>query len=1057
MVRSRYFATLVCFILLLFVPAKGQSPNGTISGLVTDSSGAVIVGADVLLANDATGVQYSGKTNGDGMYVLPNIAPGSYRLQVSKTGFKTVIKPEIVVEVQSALAVNFSLPVGATAEVVTVVGGVPLINTESGSVSTVVDHTYIENMPLNGRSFQDLILLTPGTVTQNPQVTTESTDAALGSAGEFSVNGQRPESNYYTVDGVSANVGASPGIGFEEAAGPSGSVASATALGTTQALVSVDDLQEFRVQTSSYSAEYGRNPGGQFSFETKSGTNEWHGDAYDYVRNGFFDARDWFNDYFGLPEPALRQNDFGGTFGGPLEIPRVYNGRGRSFFFASYEGLRLADPQAATLSYVPDATLRTSAPAPLNQALNAFPLANGPEVGNGIAEFIGSWSNASSLNSTSVRFDHVFTEKLRTFFRFSDTPSRAAARGTASYETPSEYKVLKDATTTYTAGATVLFSPRMSDELRLNYSSTHVTEPQVVSSFGGNTPTDLATLAQLGPNAAPSISLLYGGYDVSIEQYQQSSTQKQWNFVNTVDVLLGRHQLKFGADYRRLSPTIVPFGPTGAYYFLSESEVQTNSALAIAESFASAHPLYTNFSAFVQDSWKSSQRLTLSYGLRWEVNPAPGVTSGLKPYTVQGSGPSTWSLAPQGTALWHTTWYNLAPRIGVAYVLRRAPSTETVLRGGAGIFYDTGQQLGSQGFIGPGFNAEALFLSSPVSFPLPVADAIPAIVNPPVAPYNAPVYAFSPHLQAPYTAQWNLGLEQALGESQALGVSYVGAHGVRLLQNTEISGTAVGNPNAPDGFYIVRNGLTSDYNALQLQFRRKLSDGLTALASYTFSHCIDYGSQDYFFGYQRGDCDFDVSQVFSSAFSYDFPQVRRHGWEAAMINGWGLDDRFTVRGGFPVTLNGNSIIDPATGQTFHSGLSLVPGQPVVVYGAQCASVYSNGRACPGGRAINPLAFSLPSAGQFGDAPRNFLRGFGSWQMDMAIRRDFPILERVKLQFRAESFNVFNHPNFGAINSTFGQSTFGQSKGTLASTLGILSPLYQMGGPRSLQFALKLIF
>ena len=1055
--RMRKIVFLAILTLLFIARVNAQSPNGTISGLVLDPSGAVIVGADILLANDATGVQYYAKTNSDGLYLVSNIPPGTYRLQVSKIGFKTLIKPNIVLSVQEALAINFTLPVGAISEIVTVAGGAPLIDTESAAVSTVVDQSYIENMPLNGRSFQDLILLTPGIFTQNPQIDTETTSAELGSGGEFSVNGQRPESNYYTVDGVSANLGISPGIGSLEGAGPSGSVPSATALGTTQALVSVDDLQEFRVQSSTYSAEYGRTPGGQFAFETKSGTNQWHGTAFDYVRNGAFDARDWFNDYFGLKEPALRQNDFGGTIGGPVEIPRIYHGKGRTFFFVSYEGLHLADPQAATVNYVPDAALRANAPSPVSQALNAFPLPNGPDVGDGIAQFIGSWSNSSSLNSTSVRLDHVLNEKARLFFRFSDTPSSASSRGAAYYETPSEYSTLQYGLKTYTAGVSALLTPRISDDFRFNYSSNEALAPQVINSFGGNTPVDLAKLAGLGPLSSPSITLLYDGYYVSIQQFQQSAIQRQWNLVDSVDFSLGRHEFKFGADYRRSAPVAVPFGPTGAYYYTSESAVEANSALAITESFAAAHPLYKNFSAFAQDTWKTSQRLTLSYGLRWEVNPAPGVTQGLRPYTIQGAGPSTWTLAPQGTALWRTTWFNFAPRLGVAYLLRDNPESETVVRGGVGIFYDTAQQLGSQGFIGPGFGAEALYLSTPVSFPLPVAQASPPIVNPPVAPYNTPVYAFAPHLQLPYTAQWNLSIDQGLGKSQALSVSYVGAHGARLLQDTDISGSAVGNSNAPDGFYIVENGLTSDYNALQIQFRRRLSQGFTALASYTFSHCIDYGSQDYFFGYQRGDCDFDVNQDLSGAFSYDIPNFGKGRLLNALLNHWGLDDRFTARTGFPVTLEGNSVIEPVSGSVFHSGLDLVPGQPALVYGEQCAASYANGRGCPGNRAINPNAFALPPSGQYGNAPRNFVRGFGAWQMDFALRRDFPIHERLKLQFRAESFNIFNHPNFGAINSTFGQSTFGQATGTLASTLGILSPLYQMGGPRSLQFALKLMF
>jgi len=253
---------------------------------------------------------------------------------------------------------------------------------------------------------------------------------------------------------------------------------------------------------------------------------------------------------------------------------------------------------------------------------------------------------------------------------------------------------------------------------------------------------------------------------------------------------------------------------------------------------------------------------------------------------------------------------------------------------------------------------------------------------------------------------------------------------------------------------------------MQLQFRRRLSRGLTALASYTWSHCIDYGSQNYTFGYQRGNCDFDVRHNFSTAFSYGVPNVGHNNFANAVLHHWGLDDRFTARSAFPVTLNGTEVVDPLTGNYFHTGLDLNLGQPVYIYGSQCAAVYNNGLGCPGGRAINPNAFSLPPGctsfscppGTLpGNAPRNFVRGFGAWQMDFAVRREFPIHENLKLQFRAEAFNIFNHPNFGIIDSNYGDPTFGQATATLASSLGVLSPLYQMGGPRSMQFALKLVF
>jgi hypothetical protein len=1066
------FPLVVCFFVcfaVMTIPSFGQSPNAKINGLISDPTNAAVVDADIVVVNDVTGVQYTTKTNEEGIYVLPNLPPGPYRVQVSKIGFKTLIKPDITLNIQDSLSINFTLLVGAFHEIVTVQGGAPLVNTESPAVSTVVDQTYVKNMPLNGRSFQDLILLTPGVVTQSPQ----NSNSAPGQTGEFTVNGQRPESNYYAVDGVSANVGAAPGFAMTMGAGLSGSVPAATALGTTQSLVSVDDLEEFRVQSSTYSAEYGRSPGGQFSFESKSGTNRWHGTAYDYLRNGAFDANDWFNNYFGLQEPELRQNDFGGTFGGPIRFAKSHDGADSTFFFLSYEGLRLAAPHAATVNYVPDATLRSTSPVAVQQALNAFPSPNGPEVlvscdpasdpscppsgqkPDGLAEFIAGWSNPASLDSTSVRFDRIASDRLRLFFRFSDTVSNTTTRETYQVNgAPTARDISGYTMRTYTAGVTSVLSPLVSNDFRLNYSSNRASLKTSLDTFGGGVPVDLATLSGISPQLSQDEFLLaYGGYLVSLlAQQRQVSAQRQWNLVNTASLSLGAHHFKLGIDYRRLTPSEAPSSPTVIYDYFSSAAVLANTASVYVLSQIPAYPLYTNFSAFAQDEWRVSRRLNVSTGLRWEVNPAPGVTRGVKPYTVQGGTPDSWILAPEGSPLWRTTWYNLAPRLGLAYTLRESPDRETVLRGGAGIFFDTGQQLGSIGINGgTGFSA---LTSASGSFPELVA--VPAVTNPPTPPYV--VDAFDLHLQLPYTIQWNASLEQALGKSQAVTASYVGSHASRLLREDQL--LPASNPNIDFGL-LVQNGLTSDYNALQIKFRRRLENGLTAMAAYTWSHCLDYGSQNYALGYRRGNCDSDVRQNLSGAFSYDLPGIGHNSFLHALLHGWGLDDRVTIRSAFPVTLGGNYLLQP-NGQFYLGGLSFIVGQPVYLYGANCASVLqalgdlTPGQGCPGGRAINPNAFTAVTSG-FGDAPRNFARGFGAWQMNLAVRREFTIHENFKLQGRAEVFNVFNHPNFGTINANFGTTTFGQATATLASSLGILNPLYQTGGPRSMQFALKLVF
>jgi hypothetical protein len=1043
---------LLLLVLCATTPALAQSTDASISGVVVDPAGRVIPGAAIEVVNDATGVHYSGETNGSGIYIVTILPPGQYRIQVSKVGFKTLIKPEITLNVQSAVALNFTLPIGATSESITVEGGASTINTTDGSVSTVIDSKFVDNIPLNGRSFQDLILLTPGIVTNTPQQT-----SSLGQYGEFSVNGQRTESNYYTVDGVSANVGASTGA---NGGAPSGSLPASTALGTTQALVSADSLQEFRVESSTYSAEYGRNPGGQFAMVTRSGTNDWHGVAFDYFRNDALDANSWFNDDTLpiTPKSAERQNDFGGTLGGPIILPHIYNGRSKTFFFFSYEGLRLVQPQDVTINAVPDLALRQSAPAPLDQVLSAFPLPtpNTPDLGNGLAEYVAGWSTPSQLDSTSVRIDQAIGESTRLFFRYSQTPSNGASRGNSvitSGGLGSSPSVLTNSfyePRTFTLGVTSVLPWHTSNDLRANLTTNVTQTSSTVDDIGGAQPVDLVQLQQLPPSLAYTVfaSLYMGGYLLGIDQEQSIGSQRQWNLVDSLSVSCGKHDLKLGIDWRKLTPNLNP-GLYASYSFESEASVADNSVdFGAGISSATFRPSYMNFSAFIEDEWRAMQRLHLSLGVRWDVNPAPGVTSGLMPYTVAGLNDlSTMQLAPQGTPLWDTTWYNLAPRLGVAYIAHSQPGHELVIRGGGGVFFDTGQQTGSWGFEGPGFAAYNFFGNLegvPASFPVSPSLVNPPIVNPPTAPYGV-VFANPAHFELPYTIQWNVSLEQALGKAQSMTLSYVGANGRKLIEEENIN-ASTSNPDF-SSIYLFKNGLTSSYNSLQAKFQRQMSRGLQALISYTWAHALDFGSNNEALPYRHGNSDMDVRQNLSAGLSYDIPSGDESRIAHDLFRDWGVDGRLTARTGFPVTLLGNNLIDPLTGSLYFGNLNVVAGAPLYIYGQQY----------PGARSINPGAFTLPPDGENGNAPRNFVRGFGAAQIDLAFRRQFPIFEKVKGQFRAESFNILNHPNFGTINPYFGNIQFGQATATLAQSLGALSPLYQMGGARSLQMALRFIF
>ena len=1036
---------IICLTLaLLFASSLSLTAfaqTAQFQGRVTDPSQAVVVGAEVRIFNQATGVERKVKTNRDGLYTAPFVSPGTYQIYVQAPGFSTVSSEPLTVNVGQSLVFDVQLKVGASTQEVTVNGGSQLLNTSDASVSTVVDQKFVANMPLNGRSFQDLISMTPGVVTQSPQTVSQSP----GALGDFSVNGQRTESNYYTVDGVTANTSSGNGGGGAGYA-TGGTIGASTALGTTQSLISVDALQEFRVESSTYSAEYGHSPGGQFALVTRSGTNAFHGTVFDYLRNNFFDANDWFNDHYGDPQPALRQNDFGGTLGGPVRIPKLYNGKDRTFFFVSYEGLRLEQPTAAAVQYVPDLFLRQQAAPALQPILNALPLPNGIDYGTSanpsLAQFIEPFSLPSSIDSTSIRLDQVISPKLSVFFRFGDTLSSTAARQDFALDT------ITSNATTYTLGATAQLSHGITDEFRLGYARADSSDIGVLDNFGGATPVNLASAMGASSSVAfePDIVIDIVGIGFSdLEPFYGKNSSRQWNLADTLNLSLGRHTLKFGVDYRHIKSPITPPDLEPFTEWTSVAELQQNTtALSYIRAFKGATPQFNETALFIQDEWRLHPRLSISLGLRWEVDPPPTEQHGDDAYTLLGNigDPASLSLAPQGTPLWKTDWYDFAPRLGVAWTPRNRPGTETVVRAGGGVFFDTANQVGAEGYSTFGFSAYTEGFG--LALPYTASElTVPISTTPPYT--TGTITAFPSHLQLPYTIEWNTSIQQALGKNQAFTISYVGSNGRRLIGLQDLSLTSL-NPNFGNVEYFAA-GITSNYQALQTQFQRTVARGIQALASYTWSHSIDFGSSVGELPFQRGNSDFDVRNNLQGGISWDLPAVDQGKLLNMLSNGWGLDARLNVRSGFPVTLEGNEIVDPATGSLSFGELNLVPGKPIYVYGNQY----------PGGKAINKAAFSLPASGISGDAPRNFVRGFGATQLNLAARREFRLHRDLALQFRAEAFNILNHPNFGLVDPTYTDLLFGQATATLNSSLGTLASQYQQGGPRSMQFALKLHF
>jgi hypothetical protein len=1042
-------------VALLFVGlqpnALAQASSASLTVGIADTTGAVIPNAGIVIRNMDTNQEQHSVSGKTGSASFSFLKPGHYALTVSKDKFADIAVGNILLNVGDEKQLQLVLKVGSATQTVDVDGSGATINTTDASVSTVIDRRFVANMPLNGRSFQDLISMTPGIVTASPQGGPGATQ--IGASGDFSVNGQRTESNYYTVDGVSANVGAGNGYGGPQA-GSSGAVAASTAFGTTQSLASVDELEEFRVTSSTYSAEYGHGPGGQFGLLTRSGTKVFHGTAFDYLRNNFFDANDWFNDHYGKPEPALRQNDFGGTFGGPVWFPKLYDGRQRMFLFGSYEGLRITQPQAAAIQYVPDLFLRQQAPTVLQPILNAFPIQNGIDYGTAtspsLAQFIESYAVPGQINSTSIRFDHAFFPKLTSFFRFSNTSSSTATRS------ESVLTSLKFNTRTYTLGATSAFSQVLVNEFRLGFSHGDASNTGVVDGFGGAQPINLASAmgAALYPNAYPELLISIAGVGTPVLAVQQAKNlQSQWNATDSISVTSGRHQIKMGVDYRWIRAPETPASPLTLAYYSSVPSIINNAALEGYVSVTeSAVPIFQQVAAYAQDEWHLRSSISLSAGLRWELSPPPSAENGNTPYTLLGTvgNPSSLQLAPKGTPLWNTAKYNFAPRLGIAWTAHATPGWETVFRTGGGVYFDTSNEVATQGYSGIGYSAYGLYL--PFSLPFSSSQlAVTPSLSPPHT--SATGYAFPDHMQAPYTFQWNVSLEQALGRPQSFAVSYVGSNGRRLVGEQELSVHAL-NPKFGTVIYF-SNGITSDYQALQLKFQRSVAKGVHVLASYTWSHSLDFGSNDTSLQLKRGNSDFDVRNNLQAGVTWDLPKPTFNRYGDAILTDWGLDARAMLRTAFPITLGGATETNPATGNLFTSGLNYDSSKPTYLYGPQ----YIGGKVINGGtnNTQNP-AFTQPTGTNVtGNAPRNFVRGFGLSQFNLATRRQFPLYKETSLQFRAEAFNVFNRPNFGYVDPKITDATFGQPTTMLNGSLGTVASQYQQGGARSMQFSLRLTF
>jgi hypothetical protein len=1093
---SFFFLTgFICFLSV--ASCFAQSESAAVSGRVTDSSGAVVVDAKIQLVSMERDSVQETATNTAGIYVFPAVRPGNYQISVKKEGFLSVDLPNLVANVQAHIEQNFRLIVGSPSESITVRATAEMLDTQTATVSTVVDDQFVQNMPLNGRSFQSLIYLVPGIVFLP---TSNQSDAG------WNTNGQRASANQVSVDGVSANFGGNTygGIGF----GFGSSSPGLTSDGGTNGLISVDAMQEFRIQTSTFAPEFGRTPGAQVGITSKGGSNLWHGTAFEYLRNDVFDARNYFNwaqpytDSTGYINPAqkkspVRQNNFGGTVGGPIV-------RDKTFFFFSYENNIARQPHSLTGYYLtaetkanlsgPWATLMNATPTGPSIAAGGVPVSTTCDEGSASGSDIPcataistSSSNPSDLKAYSIRMDGNLSKKLTLFGRYNHAPSDSAQQQLI-YTSDNIVDV-----DTVTLGLTYSISPTLVNDLRGNWSRSASSQVLTDKAVYGAVPLTSSSLV-FSPssgwsfsNAQVSYNLFALGSGVQVGNtvgYVQGSLQRQWNFVDTLSKIVGRHQLKFGGDLRRLIPTNQG---SRVEYLRSISWAKAQQGLVNVDinvqDMIRVH--MDNFSLFGQDTWKISPKLTMTYGVRWELNPAPASDTGGKPlYAVQGIFDSNaFGLAPVGTPMWNTQKTAVAPRIGLAYSV--AP--KTVIRGGFGVFYDLPSGGAASMAMGQSFpwfrdslHNNVLFDSTSSSFDIP-----PLSLDLDTAALSQ-IAAVDPNIKMPISLQWNVAFERELGKNRTISATYLGADGRRLLRTDDIF--PAGWASVEGIAYSTHNGGYSHYNALQFQFMQRMSHRLEAMISYSYSHNSDTNSSNYINGMGATTIsqvptpplslsDYDIPNSIQAMVSYQLAKPQWGGRAGkAVLGGWSVDGVFRLQSGPPLNPQ-ISYYNTDNGVSFNVQPDRVRGVPVWIKDS----------FEPSGKMLNIAAFAFPTNaenGVNGDFPRNSICSpYGFDQTDLALRRRFSLTERVTFDIRAEYFNLFNHPMFGpaslapaqilascdigsggsacALGDTYPEFGRISSQTTMNgggnASLAGQNPLYAPGGPRSAQFTAKFIF
>ena len=1081
---QRAASSLLLAGLFLSAVAWGQGLS-TVNGRVTDPSDSVVAGAVVTVTEVETSVQRTTVANADGLYTVSGLRPTTYTIKVEARGFRTVARTGITLLANDVATVNLKLELGATSDTVTVEAAASQVDTSTATLRQVVDSARIIDLPLNGRNAATLTTLVAGAVIAPANDSDEGATKTFPVAVTVSINGGHGNQTSYSLDGV-------PNTDFLS--------------NINLPFPMPDALQEFSVQTNNYSAEYGQNVGGVVNIITRSGSNSFHGDAFGFLRNAVFNARNFFS----ATRDPLKRDQYGASLGGPAI-------RNKLFFFFGYQGTRIRSQQGGLSAFVPtaadlsgDFSAFLSASDPNNPLRRAVPIKDPttnlpfpgnliptsefdpasikmtttwlpPATGNGLIFY--SVPIAQDLGEYTTKEDYNISNSDRLAFRYFrdsfDQPAHLTAGNLITYADYTDY-VVQNAL----VQETHIFTPNLLNDFRFG-----VMRETDLRGPPANTPNVKQFGVNIWQGAVPAIEstfsvsgfFSFGGFP------QGYFPRAGFTWADTVRYVHGRHNLSFGGSFER--DRLNEFTATNSSGVFAFSGDTTGSALpdfmlgrmrtfTQGNGYVQANR-YSLFSLFAQDTFKVSPRLSLNFGLRWEPSLpwhdkyheaeaffpqlyAQGVHSQVYPGLPPGVLVSGDAGMPEDGR--RPNWDNISPRVGFAYDL--TGNGKTSLRGGVGIFYDSrvpGFANNRQSQATP-FSL-AVTMTSPVG---PFSNPYQGITNPFPAPlppahdtvFPQPVliYSWSPSDRlSPITYNANVAVEHQLASSWLVRVAYVGARAIHVNVNVQenpaiyIPGSSLSTDarRAFKGFTsmpLASSAGNSWYNAMQTSLEKRLSRGFTLLVNYTWSKSVDNiplgedavtpGVSTVFTmppttpNYQmldRGPSDFNHASVLSSSYVWHLPDLAHSTlFLRGVAGGWELHGIISAQSGGPLTILAGTDRS-LTGIGYDKG-NMVAGQAPYL-GGPCATV------APCVNYLNLPAFAAPPTGTFGTLAKGTFTGPGAYDWDTAMAKTFTIKERVKVQFRAEFFNVLNHARFSNPSATISAAAFGTIRAAADPRIG----------------------